>query len=167
MADPVWVVDTSSIIEIRRSVPNADRRAVFRRLSALVSEGRLKFPKQVVDELRRAANPDVTDPVLQWAEENELDACSTSLAYDKVKEVLNHVSEILDPAKDSGADEADPYVLALAVVLREANLDARVVTQETKDGPRKMSLNTASGLLGIPSVPLSGLLRAEWRSGGA
>jgi predicted nucleic acid-binding protein len=50
MADSVWVVDTSSIIEIRRSVPNADRRELFGRLSALVGEGRLKFPTQVVDE---------------------------------------------------------------------------------------------------------------------
>mgnify|MGYP001577184291 CR=1 FL=1 len=117
MADPVWILDTSSIIEIRRSVPNADRPA-----------------------------------------------CSPTVTYDKVKAVLSQVADVLDPTKDSGADEADPYVLALAVSLREQSLDARVVTQETKDSPRKMSFNTASGLLGIPSVPLRGLLRAEWTS---
>src|SRR5437870_5234052 len=120
MADSVWVIDTSSIIEIRRSVPNVDRRDLFSRLSALVVEGRLKFPKQVVDELRRMALPDIKDPLLDWAEQVEADACSTTLGYDKVKEVLSHVADILDPTKDSGADEADPYVLALAIVLREA-----------------------------------------------
>lgn len=161
MADPVWVVDTSSIIEIRRSVPNADRRHVFSRLSSLVNEGRLKFPRQVIEELRRSANPDARDPLLEWAEQVESEACPTEPAYTKVKEVLSHVPDILDPNSDSGVDEADPYVLALARGLREQELDARIVTQETKDSPRKMSLNTAAGILGIPSVPLHGLLRAE------
>ena len=140
MADPVWVIDTSSIIEIRRSVPNAQRRKLFARLSELVREGRLKFPKQVLEELRRAASPDVTDPLIDWAEQVESEACSTSFEYDKVKGVLSHVPDILDPTKDSGADEADPYVLTVAVVLREQHIDARIVTQETKDSPRKMSL---------------------------
>jgi hypothetical protein len=161
MADPVWVVDTSSIIEIRRSVPNAQRRHLFSRLTALVAEGRLKFPKQVVEELRRAARPDAPDPLLEWAEKEESDACSTELPYSKVKEVIGRVPDVLDPDKDSGADEADPYVLALAAAIREQGLDARIVTQETKDSPRKTSLNTAAGVLGIPSVPLRGLLHAE------
>jgi hypothetical protein len=63
--------------------------------------------------------------------------------------------------KESGVDEADPYVLALAVKLRLEGHDARVVVQEVKDTPKKLSLNTACGMLGIPSVPLRGLLRAE------
>ena len=161
MADLVWVVDTSAIIEIRRSVPVAERRQLFGRLSELVRAGRLRFPKQVADELRRNASPGTTDALLEWAEGAEPEACSTDLSYAKVKEVLGDVPDILDPDKDSGVDEADPYVLALARVLREGGADARIVTQETKDSPRKMSLNTAEGVLGIPSVPLRGLLRTE------
>ena len=161
MGGPVWVVDTSSIIEIRRYVPNAQRRQLFSRLSGLASEGRLKFPKQVIEELRRAVSPDTQDPLLEWTERVESEACPTEPAYAKVSEVLGQVPDILDPNKDSGADEADPYVLALAADLREQGLDARIVTQETKDSPRKTSLNTAAGVLGIPSVPLRGLLRAE------
>jgi hypothetical protein len=64
-------------------------------------------------------------------------------------------------------DEADPYVLALAVRLRGGGHDARVVVQETKDTSKKLSLNTACGILGIPSVPLLGLLRAEGIGTGA
>lgn len=165
MADPVWVLDTSSIIEIRRSIPNADRRGLFNRLSALVSEGRVKFPKQVVDELQRAADPDNQDPLLKWTQHAAPEACPAEAAFSKVKEILAAVPEILDANKDAGADEADPYVLALATDLRAHGMDARIVTQETKDSPRKMSLNTAAGVLGIPSVPLRGLLRAENLSG--
>lgn len=164
MADAVWVLDTSSIIEIRRSVPTAHRRQLFAQLSALTVEGRMKFPKQVVEELKRAADPDVTDPLLEWAERVAAEA-SAQVDLAKVKVILAEVPDILDPNKDSGADEADPYVLALAADLRAQGFDARIVTQETKDSPRKMSLRTAAGVLGIPSVPLHGLLRAENLSG--
>jgi hypothetical protein len=80
---------------------------------------------------------------------------------EEVKRVLEIVPDILDPSKESGADEADPYVLALAKKLRDLGIDARVITEETKNSPTKLSLNTACGMLGIPSVPLLGLLRAE------
>ena len=78
-----------------------------------------------------------------------------------VKAVLAVVPDILDPEKESGVDEADPYVLALAMKMRSDGNDAPVVTQETRDAPRRLSLNTACGILGIPSAPLRGFLRAE------
>lgn len=102
---------------------------------------------------------------MQWTERIAPEACPAQSAFAKVKEILSEVPDILDPNKDGGADEADPYVLALAADLRAQGFDARIVTQETKDSPRKMSLNTAAGVLGIPSVPLRGLLRAENLSG--
>lgn len=162
MADPVWVVDTSALIEIKSSVPRADRERVFDALSALAKAGRLFFPREVLDELKRDSadkrNPD--RPCL-WAREVETDACNHLLTFEEVRAVLEIVPDILDPAKESGADEADPYVLALAKKLRDQGTDARVVTEETRNSPTKLSLNTACGMLGIPSVPLLGLLRAE------
>lgn len=47
----IWVFDTSSIIEIRRSVENAQKPVVFRSMSSLVVAKRLVFPIQVVKEL--------------------------------------------------------------------------------------------------------------------
>lgn len=91
----------------------------------------------------------------------EATACASGASYEEVKAVLAIVPDVLDSMKESGTDEADPYVLALAAKLRAQGHDARVVVQETKDSPRKLSLNTACGMLGIPSVPLLGLLRAE------
>ena len=91
----------------------------------------------------------------------ETTACDVVPSFEEVKAVLAVVADVLDSAKESGVDEADPYVLALAARLRADGHDARVVVQEVKDTPRKLSLNTACGILGIPSVPLLGLLRAE------
>jgi hypothetical protein len=133
----IWVIDTSSVIEIRRSVENATRQNVFTAMSALVHAGRLVFPKQVVDELERAADPKIPDAQFQWAKRHEEMAKSQAASFDDVKDVLAVVPEVLDPDKDSGAEEADPYVLAIARRLRAEGKDARVVTQETEGYAQK------------------------------
>jgi len=80
---------------------------------------------------------------------------------DEVKLILAVVPTVLDPDKDTGVEEADPYVLALAVRLRDGGSDARIVTEEKNDTLRKMSLRTAAGLVGVPSVPLRAFLQFE------
>jgi Domain of unknown function (DUF4411) len=155
MAGPTWVFDTSSLIAIK-SMPRATRPNIQAVLTALVQEGRLRMPKQVVDELRRGK-----DEVLDWALSVENEAVLESPTLDEVKVVLSVIPDILDPQKDSGADEADPYVLAMAVKLKASGADVRLVTQETRDKSDKTSLNTAAGMLGIPCVPLLGFLRVE------
>lgn len=71
MSETVWVIDMSSILQVRYSFGVEQRPQVFARLSALVAEGRLRFPKQVADELRRGARPGTPDPYLEWAESVE------------------------------------------------------------------------------------------------
>jgi hypothetical protein len=84
------------------------------------------------------------------------------LVLEEVQKVLAAVPKVLDPEKDSGAEEADPYVLALAVNLRdEKKKNARIVTEGTRDLPTKISLRTAAGLLGIASIPLKAFLEFE------
>jgi|ERR1700674_150385 hypothetical protein len=131
----IWVIDTSSVIEIRRSVENAKRQNVFTAMSALVLGGRLVFPRQVVDELERAADPKIPDAQYQWAKQHEDMAKNQAASFDEVKEILAAVPEVLDPDKDSGVEEADPYVLAIAQRFRGDGKDARVVTQETRIPP--------------------------------
>ena len=73
--------------------------------------------------------------------------------------VLAEVPEVLDPDKE-GVEEADPYVLAMALELRD-DRDMRVVTEEFKTTTRKMPLGSAAGYLGIPSVSLKTLVKFE------
>lgn len=119
------------------------------------------FPRQVVDELARVADPAGPDQQYLWAKQNQLTACQNDPSLELVKAVLAVVPRVLDPDKDAGAEEADPYLLAKALDLRQAGKDARIVTEEKNDTPRKMSLRTAAGLLGIPSVPLRAFLEFE------
>jgi len=119
------------------------------------------FPRQVLGELERVADPFGPDQQYLWAKRNQATACENDPSLESVKAVLAVVPRVLDPDKDAGAEEADPYVLAKAHELRRDGTDARIVTEEKNDTPRKMSLRTASGLLGIPSVPLRAFLEFE------
>ena len=130
-------------------------------MTTLVQGGTVVFPKQLVAELERMADPKSPDAQYQWAKENEPKATECSPTLEEVQQVLAVVPTVLDPEKDTGAEEADPYVLALAVHLQKEKKDVRIVTEETKDTPRKMSLRTAAGLLGIASVPLKAFLQFE------
>jgi len=160
MRPPVWIIDTSSIIQVRR-LDNKKKTAIFRKMSALVEAGRLVFPKEVVKEMERFADPDSPDEQYEWAAHHESEACKDGPSLGEVRDVLAKVRKVLDPDKDTGADEADPYVLAMALRARDRGEDARVVTQERKETPTKMSLSTAAGLLGLPSVPLEAFLEFE------
>lgn len=162
MASVIWVIDTSSLIDIKSSVPRPDRDRLYEKLTSLVKEGRLFFPRQVVEELKRdSADKRSPDRPCVWALEVEDEACRLGPLLEEVRAVLASVPDVLDPAKESGVDEADPYVLAMAKRLRDDGHDARVVTEEVRNSPTRLSLNTACGILGVPSVPLRGLLRAE------
>jgi hypothetical protein len=158
----VWVIDTSSIIEVRRAVTVAARKKAFSGLTQLVDDKRLVYPPEVLDELERNTDLKNPDEQYQWAKANATIAHEHAKCdLDDVRLVLAEVPEVLDPEKESGVEEADPYVLAVARKLRAEGVDARVVTQESKDTPSKTSMSTAAGILGIPCVPLKAFLAAE------
>jgi hypothetical protein len=158
----VWVIDTSSIIEVRRAVAVAVRKKIFAGLTQLVIDQRLVYPPEVLDELERNTDLKNPDEQYQWCKSNATAAHTrATCSHDDVKGVLAEVPTVLDPEKESGVEEAESYVLAVARKLRAAGVDARVVTQETKDTPMKMSMSTAAGVLGIPCVPLRAFLAAE------
>ncbi|MEQ1761207.1 MAG: hypothetical protein ABL986_23100 [Vicinamibacterales bacterium] len=76
------------------------------------------------------------------------------------QEVLSQVPEVLDPDKE-GTEEADSYLLAMALELRAETVDARIVTEEFKTSGAKMNLGSAAGALGIASVSIRTMLNAE------
>ena len=85
----VWVIDTSSIIEVRRSTQKHNREQIFRKMTRLVTECRLAYPPRVVAELERSAQPKSPDPQLAWAKQNASAAHGNgSCSMDDVKEIL-------------------------------------------------------------------------------
>ena len=140
------VIDTSSLIQIKQVVPAEHRKMVFAHLSELVERDVLVYPAEVVAELGRAAKPG--DMPHQWATQNEEHATRHGSMLTEVSQILRHahVRRVLDPDKATGVDEADPYVLALALHLKQGS-DVMVLTEERRDSPKKLSMASACGLL--------------------
>lgn len=105
---PIWIVDSSSLITMRSRLRREVRQAVSAAMTDLVDERRLVFPREVVDELRRYAAS--TNPTLRWAESNEAATTGHAVTLEDVSRVVRAVPEVLDPDKDSGVEEGDPYV---------------------------------------------------------
>jgi hypothetical protein len=158
MASPTWVVDTSSFIIIRTLFPRPSQQTVMDGLARLVAEGRLVFPNEVVVELERYQGRDT--PALVWVKKHDSIASRQQPSFQTVRDVLAGVPEVIDPDKE-GVEEADPYVLAMALELLNAGTDVRVVTEEFKTTNAKMPLGSAAGFLRIPSVSIKTMLKFE------
>jgi len=162
------VIDTSSIIEIRRAVPGSEQPGVYRKLSALVDAGTLLYPKQVVSELEEYTGSTKNKPDLphEWVKRNDAQATREGFDADNLASILQSetIRRVIDPDK-SGKDEADPYVLELATRLRNEGHTVTVITEDRIDKPYKLSLRSACGVLGIPAIGVELLLetRGIWR----
>lgn len=158
MAD-AWVIDTSSITEVRRSVQREQQQAVFAALTRLVEDGVLLFPPQVLEELERWTRPDAQDLPYRWATANGARAGRHGRLLAEARAILETVPDVLDPEKE-GIDEADPYVLALARQLQAEGYSVIVLTEEQHDRPDKMSLATACGILRLVRLRMRAFLRS-------
>ena len=155
---PIWILDSSSLITIRTQTARTSRERMYAQMARLVSEGRLRFPPEVIGELKRYVGAE--NPALEWALANATTATKDSPALNAVQAVLASVPEVLDPDKE-GTEEADPYVLAMATDALGHSDDVRVITEDVKATGAKMSLAGAAGYLGIPAVTLRVFLKFE------
>lgn len=158
-AGELFVVDTSSIIQVRQIMAQQTRpkiTAVYAKLISLAQRGVLRFPKGVIDEIqvgatRAASGP---DPACSWADACDSQAVANHEVIVEAKEVLNEVPDLLDASKTSTTDEADPYVVGLALKLSREGETVTVITEETRDSPVKTSMNSACGIMRIPSISI-------------
>lgn len=168
----IWVLDTCSIIEIRRTalqIPKTKQPEIYKQLTALVSEGVLVYPREVLGELERhtekITGASKRDFPYEWAKENAPTACRFSTDYGKLREALavDGIEDLLD-ADNPGVEPADPYVLGLAHQLRDQR-EPCVITEDRNNAPDKIGLASAVGLIGIPVVPIRAFLlnRRIWR----
>ena len=165
----VWVADTCALIEVRRCVKRDDgkhvsaHKDVFAKLGELVEAKRLVWPKEVHEELK-LGNDKLKDPTqdlpFKFVEKHNVRGCKKT-DLEVVAELMRDslVKRVLDP--DAEGDEADIYVLSLALALKRLQGDVGVLTQERKDLPTKCSVSTACGHLGIVCLPMPAFLHRE------
>lgn len=163
----IWVIDTGSIIEIRRGLPLRVRRRIVAELDSRAMTGAIVFPPEVLGELARAAETikkkGASDPPLAWAKKHELNGTRYGHLLDGAKAVIRRVENLIDASKVSveGIDDADPHVIALAVHLKSEGEDVTIIAEDFNSTPRKTGLADAAGVFGIPCVRFRTFLITE------
>ena len=155
----IYVMDTSGLLDLKRDLSQEtkqEKERVWTSVGGRMDRGNVVFPVHVLWELKRyhretekddwpyetvaAANPDKAMPFTDMEMTNE------------VRRVLASCSAVLDAQKASGEDEADPWVVAMALKLVEDGERVVVVCDDRKDTAVKMSLRTACGIHGIGTI---------------
>lgn len=142
----VRVIDTSSLIALKRLLPVGDQWPCLLQMSALVETGHLAFPRQVTVEMKAGRHPDAPGA---WAASVRGWTLHHQPSDDSLAEVLA-VAQLTDPASEADTEVADPYVVAMAWEIREAHpdRDVVVVTEDRVDRlPAKESILTACNRL--------------------
>ncbi len=151
----IWVIDSSSIIGVKEQVGRAYEGKVFRALTSLTTKSQLCWPPEVTQEVEAAL---VADSAVAWIKARR-ESGERSPDFETVKSVLVKAPTLVDA--DSTREQADPYVVALALEMGSGDLFApnvTVITEDRRDKPTKLSLATAAGLHRIPTLPLRAFL---------
>lgn len=146
MNEGAWVIDASSLIEVKKAVAPADQWRLFRQLETMVEEGRLFFPKQVTAELEQARHTDTPEAWALAAGPKVTGAYDPDTGF--VQQVMAVAGDVVDADRED--DPGDPYVLAQALQLANAGFEVCVVTDDVVDhAPLRISMATACGRLNL------------------
>ncbi len=139
------VLDTSSLIESKDLISINRQWEAFKLLEKRVEEGRIAMPRQVIDEITTTDHPDLPGA---WAPGMRAKLRHTLRPDDRyMKRVMAVAGEVVDPSKKR--DDADPWVLALALQLQSEGLAVCIVTEDTGDKDSHISVASACGRLGL------------------
>lgn len=142
----VWLLDSSSLIRIKSHVPGAKQWALLKAMESMVADGTLTFAKQVKDEVTGLLHPDA--PGVWAAGVYHLMAYDADPGIAYVKHVMGtEAAAVVDP--DKTTEDADPYVIALALELMAMGHDVRVVTNDQNDTPARIAMSKACDITGV------------------
>ena len=149
----IWVIDSSALIDLKKSVGVEEQWDTGSRLLALVKKGRIVFPKQVRDEVAQSKHPDLPGA---WA------AKAWKIMPQRPRGDSNNLRTVLGVEPNwrrtltlEEKDIADPYVVETALTLRQQE-NASKPTVVTKDSVMAYLCNS----LRIPNVSLNTFLQA-------
>ena len=133
----VWVVDSSALIDTKKIVSVTKQWDAFKHLEQMVRDGKIAMPRQVINELQIIAHPDVPGAWASGVRGQFRHPLDVDLSH--LDTVLLIAGDVVDVTKTT--EDADPYVVALAVQLRDDGLKVCVVTEDTVD---KISISIAT-----------------------
>lgn len=141
----IYVIDTSSLIELEEIYPRSEYFKVWERLDHLINKGLLKAPRAVYKEI----SP-VNASLYSWAKEkarkkrrvgsHTRGVAQLFVPNDMVSglasEILSLHPRLVHPYKEYAADQ---YIIALARTINDdLSDDAAVIVTEERDKPNKI-----------------------------
>ena len=159
MPNPVYVIDTSSLINTKRQI-KAERQWDFfnETMTEMVERGEPLITTQVESECGRGPHPDV--PGAWVLAKAKLSPATRDPGLDTVRVILSDWPRLIDP--EGEAEQADPYVVALAFELQDSFQDVRVVTDDTTSHlPAKSSMAEVCDDYAIPWINLADFLGSD------
>lgn len=163
-----YVIDASSLINIRMHYPVTVFTSFWDKLSELALENRLAAPQTVFDELGQKDD----DYLINWFKERK-----DKLVYTEYSEkLMEYVSEILTKYpklidENQSKEQADPFVIAMALEYRESpqkklvSYEVCVVTDESwKTGAKKIRIPEVCDHYKIPCYKMLKMAEIEgWK----
>ncbi len=140
----VWIIDASALIKAKTIVSVSNQWHAFKQLEQMVVDGRIALPRQVINEVSEITHPDLPGawaPGVRGRLRYPLDA-----GYEYLTRVLLVAGDVVDVNKPG--EDADPWVLALALHLIDDGHTVCIVTEDTIDR-KSISIATACSRFAI------------------
>lgn len=143
----IYILDANALIDMK-AIATADQWEFFSALAERVDRGQVTIPSHVINEVGgpRVQHPDMPGAWAKGMESRMRHPLEADPRF--VANVMSETPTLLDP--DADTEQADPYVLALALHLRDQDHNPIVVTKDRKDRPGRISLKTACAHFDIP-----------------
>ncbi len=154
---PVWILDTSALVNFKVLISASEQWGAFRELERLVEQGRIAMPRQVIKEASEITHPDVPGAWAAGVRNRVLHPLDRIM--NTFERVMLEAGDVLDPSK--ATEDADPYLLALALQIGATGRQAVVVTDDEVDRmPIRISMVTACSRLGLQRLDSRAFLTA-------
>lgn len=134
----IYVIDGPAILSVAAAA--SDPAATFLAMTALVADGSLSFPSEVVSELERLAR---NEESLLWAKSSAPNCNHKGAAYNCFEYVAHAFPSLIDISARNTQEPACLYVVALALELREAKQQVCVVSEDQMPKPTRATVHEA------------------------
>jgi len=158
---PLYCIDASALIGLKRTYPEDVFRSLWRELAALAEQGRLIAPREVLNEIERWE-----DDLSEWVKRHK--KMFKPLDHEQlrhVQDVLAKFSGLID--KNKQTPDADPFLIALAMVRKRPRnallypVDCIVVTQEKPSRGGRPKIPDVCAHYGVECIDILTLFRRE------
>jgi hypothetical protein len=160
----LYVIDSSSLINMNMNYPKTVFRSLWVRCDSLIAEGRLCAPLVVLEELEQK-----DDELTEWARGRNCALFHPDSPYlmGRVSEILRIFPKLINSNLDR--EQADPFVVAMALEKREGPQqmlfgggDVYVVTEEKNNrNGNKTKIPEVCDHFGLPCISMVDMMVHE------